>query len=382
MERSSFEMLSIPNEDSVLHPGEWGNGKSSGALPGGYVHGDYMLLPVNVISWILMYVGSAFFVGGIVSLFYRPFPALELAYPFSWPLIICAFIGGILYYLWWKILSGFNRVWPCHFRRCVVFDRNRGLVHLPRVWGGWDRIRWQDADFMIHEFSNPLGLSIQIHLKLVFPPRSVLNMKGPLWFGMRVLSSRRKMGLGENSVCRDWKMLTEFMAGRNFDQINIDEYSAPFWWKSEDWPPLALYQHWKQVGWGQLTEDERFGLYLHGAFAYSDPRKLPTDLTLWRDDKGGWHRVSKEPPPDPLPNLDLDSRFWDTRTHREVKFRDGWDLARIFERYYDIPRDAIFFGEEEGWAIPKRDEGVGRIERTPQAVPDGSRRSRRRRRRG
>lgn len=381
MERSIFEMLSIRNDDSVLHPGEWQNGSSSGVLPGGYVHGNFMLLPARTVPWVLMFIGSIFIVAAVHSLFYMPWPELDLVPPFSWPFLIASFIGSGLIYFGWKMLDGFNRVWPFHFRRCIVFDRKRGLIHLPRLFGGWDRIRWQDADFMIRELSNPLGLSTHIHLKLVFPPRAVLNMKGPLWFGMRMLSTAPvKQGRMENHLSRHWKMLTEFMAGHDFDQIGINEYSAPFWWKSEDWPPLALYQHWKQVGWGQLTEDERFGLYLHGAFAYSDPRKLPTDLTLWRDEKGGWHRVSKEPPPDPLPELDLDSRFWDTRTHREVKFRDGWDLARIFERYYDIPRDAIFLGEEEGWAIPKREEGVGRIESKPKAVPDGSRRRRRRRR--
>ena len=380
MERSSFEMLSIRNDTSVIHPGELRNNSSSGVLGGGYAHGDYMLLPAHVFAWVLMAVGSPFIFATVSSLFYMPWPELDLASPLNWPLVVCGFIGGGLYYAWWKMLRGFNRVWPFHFRRCIVFDRKHGLVHLPRLFGGWDRIRWQDTDFMIHEFSNPMGLSTQIDLKLVFPRRTVLNMKGPLWFGMRVLSSITKQDDAESYVSRDWKMLTEFMAGHDFDKIDIDGDSIKYWWEKEEWPILALYRHWKKVGWNRLTEEERFDLQLHGAFAYSDPRKLRTDLTLWRDEKGGWHRVSKEPPPNPLPELDLDSRFWDTETHREVKFREGWDLARIFERYYDIPRDAIFLGEEEGWAIPKREEGVGRIESKPKAVPDGSRRRRRRRR--
>ncbi len=408
-----YYILSPDNDERVFHPGELGEDLEA-RVRGAYTHGDLAVRPAAWLRGALMNITCLFFVATCGFLVYDPWPALVLAPPFSWPLFISAFLTAFFFWLANRAGQG----WPFRFRRYYVFDRGKGLVHIPRLFGGWETLRWRDVDFVIYKQWGAMLQSRDVHLDMVFPPSNVYRINSTNLQVLQWKTSRRLWWLwswptlfttaarrchiasvsikddNEKRVYSEWVSISRFMSDRESaleDQElwEMREQSGlleEWWWCKADWPPRALYEHWKRVGWKGLTDDERKSLEAIGGFARFDPDQLPDRITWWRDEEGDWHRVSRKPPPDPLPEVRHEGVFWDTKTGRTVKLSGDWDLARVLEHYYRVPRDAIYRGEGRGWeATAEAHEAArARPRAGAQAVPEDARERRRvrRRRRG
>lgn len=351
---SRFEILSIVNDDSVLDPMYW-------KAPPGYPHwkdtSPFSVITVCTQSYLVYPLKPlANFVLGLAGLgFILAFYGFVNWFAFKVPVALWIAFSGVVMMpvFWWvggAISLGFNRIWPFFYRHCLIFDRKRKLVHIPHWRRGWDRIRWEDAELILFDRNQePLPIAQYSCLWLARPPFNVLARRNP-WPWQRIeLQKTTQDYQYANQLNVKW--LAEYMNGNDVgpllgdehepespDQVLDDDYLGTQWWELERWPPKALFEHYKKVGWKNLSEVDQLTLQTRAAFAKIDPDKLPSDPTWWRDEEGNWNHVSRKPMPEELPALRKTSYFRDRDTGKIIGWRGSRQLEDILEQEHSIPK--------------------------------------------
>lgn len=214
---------------------------------------------------------------------YRPFMIFHgvLAWcgiSFLLPFTLMYFAHGHTHYAW---LSGFcavlvvYAVWAFIIRKprkFFVFDRDRGLVHIPHILGrGMDVARWEDLSFVIvDEPGGYAGLSPVTSLFVVRPGHDLLrDGYPPRHMLVRVCGGSRETNAAEEY----WACLVRFM--------NSKELNSGF--SPEDYRDYVK-EGLAQFG-GDLSKYYTGGLPRYSHFNYY---RLVHRPTWWREPDGRW----------------------------------------------------------------------------------------------
>jgi hypothetical protein len=169
------------------------------------------------------------------------------------------------------------------YRRFLVFDPARGLVHVPRFWGGVDRVRFQDLDFVIMDSPNLTGSNVGSMIYMVCPGKPLESAMGDLRKMMQFFLKHRfnmiflEQGPSDEDAPRYWQFIVELMGGKL--EYPIDLFMARRM-KTLPTTSWSFIEIWRPK------------------FRYFDPDALGDDITWWKDEDGRWWRTEERPEPE------------------------------------------------------------------------------------
>jgi hypothetical protein len=174
--------------------------------------------------------------------------------------------------------------WNRPFRRFLVFDPGRGLVHVPRFWGGMDRVRFRDLDFVILDGTNFTGSHVRSTMYMVRPGKPLESGMGEIRKILPFFLRHRfnLLLLQEIPTVDDarmyWQFLVEFMQGQigSSDPMYLTR-------QMKELPTLAL-------PWVADVHDPKA--------RHFDPDTLGDEITWWKDEDGRWWRAAERPEPE------------------------------------------------------------------------------------
>ncbi|RFA36470.1 hypothetical protein [Alkalilimnicola ehrlichii] len=161
------------------------------------------------------------------------------------------------------------------YRRFIVFDRVRQLVHIPHRFGdGVDRVRFQDASFCITDYpSGYANLRSATALYVVRPGWDLLRDGYPAQTRMVVVAGAGYEGHDKKTE-RAWRHIVQFMSR----PAGSDEYSFQYMANETHGGDVIAYLR-------DLDPDSNYRRF--------EPKELGTLPNWIREPDGRWRRVGE-----------------------------------------------------------------------------------------
>ncbi|MEX0732240.1 MAG: hypothetical protein WED00_06540 [Aquisalimonadaceae bacterium] len=221
---------------------------------------------INATGMILAALAFAFSVGGLIGTML-----------ISWHYVLIIAVGAIAAYYY---------IYRAGFPRFVVFDRARGLVHVPRLFStAQDAVRWRDANVcIIDEQSGSLGVVSSTALYIVRPGWD-FKRDGYPPLRTRIQIDRVGNRLHEGHSEAVWRFIVAFMT--------LPRNANPYLRIVED--RLREVRDLNFGGdWDAMRHDRRSRKRYHGAFSHLNLASLSGSPDWLRKSDGSWRLPTAE----------------------------------------------------------------------------------------